>query len=77
MRRLLTIIIAICSCFVAWGQATVSGRIFDMDSKEGVVGAIVEITSPSSLFALTFAPSIALIAQGSLRFAMLPVTNER
>ena len=51
MRRLLTIIIAICSCFVAWGQATVSGRIFDMDSKEGVVGAIVEITSPrDSLF---------------------------
>ena len=40
------------SCIVAWGQgATVSGRFFDAETKEGVVGAIVEITSPKdSLF---------------------------
>ena len=44
---------------------------------EDVAIAIVEITSPSSEFALTFALSIALIAQGSLRLTMLPVTNER
>ncbi len=52
MRRLLTLFIAFISCFVAWGQsATVSGRFFDTESKEGVVGAIVEITSPrDSLF---------------------------
>ena len=39
--------------------------------------AIVVITSPSSVLALTFAFSMALIAQGILRFIMLPVTNER
>ena len=52
MRRLLTIFIALISCIVAWGQsAVVSGRFFDTESKEGVVGAIVEITSPrDSLF---------------------------
>ena len=52
MRRLLTLFIALFSCFVAWGQgAIVSGRFFDVDTKEGVVGAIVEITSPKdSLF---------------------------
>lgn len=52
MRRLLTLFIALLSCIVAWGQsATVSGRLFDAETKEGVVGAIVEITSPKdSLF---------------------------
>ena len=52
MRRLLTLIVVLFSCIVAWGQgAVVSGRFFDADSKEGVVGAIVEITSPrDSLF---------------------------
>ena len=46
MRRLLTLAILLLSAFVAWGQsATVSGRIFDADSKEGVVGAIVEFVS--------------------------------
>ena len=39
--------------------------------------AIVEITSPSSEVAFTYAFSIALMAQGSLRLTMLPVTNER
>ena len=39
--------------------------------------AIVVITSPSSVLALTFAFSSALRAQGILRFIMLPVTNER
>ena len=47
MRRLLTLFVALFSCLVAWGQgATVSGRFFDADTKEGVMGAIVEITSP-------------------------------
>ncbi len=47
MRRLLTLFVALFSCLVAWGQgATVSGRFFDVDSKEGVVGTIIEITSP-------------------------------
>ena len=52
MRRLLTLFIALISCLVAWGQgAVVSGRFFDAETKEGVVGAIVEITSPKdSLF---------------------------
>ena len=52
MRRLLTLFVALLSCLVAWGQgATVSGRFFDVETKEGVVGAIVEITSPrDSLF---------------------------
>lgn len=46
MRRLLTLFVAIVSCLVAWGQsAVVSGRFFDADTKEGVVGAIVELTS--------------------------------
>ena len=44
---------------------------------DDVAIAIVEITSPSSLFAFTFALSIALIAQGSLRLTILPVTKER
>ena len=52
MRRLLTLFVALISCIVAWGQgAVVSGRFFDVETKEGVVGAIVEITSPrDSLF---------------------------
>ena len=52
MRRLLTLFISLISCIVAWGQsAVVSGRFFDAESKEGVVGAIVEITNPrDSLF---------------------------
>ena len=52
MRRLLTFTVLLLSCLVAWGQsAVVSGRFFDTDSKEGVVGAIVEITSArDSLF---------------------------
>ena len=52
MRRLLTLWIALISCFVAWGQsAVVSGRFFDAETKEGVVGAVIEITSPKdSLF---------------------------
>ncbi|MBR4850203.1 MAG: TonB-dependent receptor [Alistipes sp.] len=52
MRRLLTLCVALLSCLVAWGQgAVVSGRFFDVESKEGVVGAIVEITTPrDSLF---------------------------
>ena len=52
MRRLLTLFLTISSCLVAWGQgAVVSGRFFDFETKEGVVGAIVEITSPKdSLF---------------------------
>lgn len=52
MRRLLTLFIALFSCMVAWAQsAVVSGRFFDAESKEGVVGAIVEITTPrDSLF---------------------------
>ena len=46
MRRLLTLVIVLFSCLTAWAQsAVVSGRFFDVDSKEGVVGAIVEITS--------------------------------
>ncbi len=46
MRRLLTLFVAIFSCLVAWGQgAVVSGRFFDIETKEGVVGAIVEVTS--------------------------------
>ena len=36
---------------------------------------IVEITSPSSVFALTFAFSIAFSAQGILRLVMFPVMN--
>ena len=52
MRRSLTLFIALFSCLVAWGQsAVVSGRFFDAETKEGVVGAIIEITSPKdSLF---------------------------
>ena len=52
MRRLLTLVVALLSCLVVWGQgAVVSGRFFDADTKEGVVGAIVEVTSPKdSLF---------------------------
>ena len=52
MRRLLTLVVALLSCLVVWGQgAVVSGRFFDADTKEGVVGAIIEITSPKdSLF---------------------------
>ena len=52
MRRLLTLFVALLSCFMAWGQsAVVSGRFFDAETREGVVGAIVEITSPrDSLF---------------------------
>ena len=52
MRRLLTLFTAIFSCLMALGQsAVVSGRFFDAETKEGVVGAIVEITSPrDSLF---------------------------
>jgi len=52
MRRLLTLFVALISCLVAWGQgAVVSGRFFDVETKEGVVGAIIEITSPrDSLF---------------------------
>ncbi len=46
MRRLLTLFVALSSCLVAWGQAFVSGRFFDVDTKEGVVGTIIEITSP-------------------------------
>ena len=38
---------------------------------------IVEIISPSSEFALTFAFSIASRAQGSLRLEIFPVTKER
>ena len=38
---------------------------------------IVEMTSPSSSDALTPARSIASMAQGSLRFEMLPVIKER
>lgn len=46
MRRLLTLFVAIFSCLVVWGQsAVVSGRFFDAETKEGVVGAIVEFTS--------------------------------
>ena len=52
MRRLLTLFIALFSCIMAWGQgAVVSGRFFDAETKEGVVGAIIEVTSPKdSLF---------------------------
>ena len=52
MRRLLTLFVALFSCLVAWGQsAVVSGRFFDAETKEGVVGAIIEVTSPKdSLF---------------------------
>ncbi len=52
MRRLLTLFVVLFSCLVAWGQsAVVSGRFFDIETKEGVVGAIIEITSPrDSLF---------------------------
>ena len=46
MRRLLTLCVALFSCLVAWGQgATVSGRFFDAVTQEGVVGAVIEITS--------------------------------
>ncbi|MBR6656068.1 MAG: TonB-dependent receptor [Alistipes sp.] len=46
MRRLLTLFVALFSCLVVWGQgATVSGRFFDVATKEGVVGAVIEITS--------------------------------
>ena len=38
---------------------------------------MVEMTSPSSLLAFTFALSMASIAQGSLRLEILPVTKER
>ena len=52
MRRLLTLVVLLFTCVVAWGQsAVVSGRFFDAETKEGVVGAIIEITSPrDSLF---------------------------
>ena len=52
MRRLLILFVALISCIVAWGQGVVvSGRFFDVETKEGVVGAIIEITSPrDSLF---------------------------
>lgn len=51
MRRLLTLLVMILSTVVAWGQTTISGRFFDAETKEGVMGAIVEITSPrDSLF---------------------------
>lgn len=52
MRRYLTLVVALFSCLVAWGQgAMVSGRFFDFESKEGVAGVIIEITSPrDSLF---------------------------
>ena len=47
MRRLLTLFITLFSCLVAWGQSsTVSGRFFDAVTREGVVGAVIEITSP-------------------------------
>ena len=47
MRRLLTLFVALFSCLVAFGQgATVSGRFFDAVTREGVVGAVIEITSP-------------------------------
>lgn len=47
MRRLLTLFIALLSCLMAWGQSVVvSGRFFDVETKEGVVGTIIEITSP-------------------------------
>ena len=39
--------------------------------------AIVDIISPSSLFTSALAFSRAFIAQGSFRFEILPVTNER
>jgi hypothetical protein len=39
--------------------------------------AIVEITSPSSVFERTFAFSIAARPQGILRFERLPVTKLR
>ena len=39
--------------------------------------AMVEMISPSSLLDLTPARSIASRAQGSLRFEILPVTNDR
>ena len=39
--------------------------------------AIVEMTSPSSEFALTFAFYIALRAHGIFRFVMFPVINDR
>ena len=39
--------------------------------------AMVEIISPSSLLDFTSARSIASMAQGSLRFEILPVTKER
>ncbi len=46
MRRLLTFVLTIVSCLMAWGQgAVVSGRFFDAGTKEGVVGAIVEFSS--------------------------------
>lgn len=52
MRRLLTLSLLLFSCFVVWGQtAVVSGRFFDVDTKEGVAGAIIEVTSlKDSLF---------------------------
>ncbi len=46
MRRLLTLFVALISCLVAWGQgATVSGRFFDAETKEGIAGAIIEVVS--------------------------------
>ena len=39
--------------------------------------AIVEIISPSSEFAFTSAFSIASSAQGSFKFEILPVTNDK
>ncbi len=70
MRRLLTLSVALISCLVAWGQsAVVSGRFFDAESKEGVVGAIIEITSPKdSLFRRHYTTGFG----GHFRTAPLP-----
>lgn len=47
MRRLLTLLVAIFSIVTVWAQsATVCGRIFDAETKEGVVGAVIEVTMP-------------------------------
>lgn len=46
MRRLLILCVVLISSFVAWGQsATVSGRFFDAETKEGIAGAIIEVVS--------------------------------
>ena len=46
-------------------------------TSELVAIAIVETASPCSLEASTCASSIALSAQGTLRFVRFPVTNPR